>query len=195
MPTAHQIHPDRVTRADQVTQRLLLIAGNPDRVQLARQQQPHQMLGVAAIGLHAIPARPRDLARRRDHTLHATLDQLARQPIPGWAGLIRHPHRPRQTRAEPGRPRGLAVHRERLQLPGLGVQTAATIFVACTSRPTRVLAFAMAGSSYAVVGRRAGAAARQEPHPTTIVGEPATSTPRAGRSVNPYGPGVEMGCA
>ena len=34
--------------------------------------------------------------------------------------------------------------------------TAATIFAACTSKPTRVLAFAMAGSSYSVVGRRAG---------------------------------------
>jgi len=34
--------------------------------------------------------------------------------------------------------------------------TAATILVACTSRPTRLLAFAMAGSSSAIVGRRAG---------------------------------------
>ncbi len=34
--------------------------------------------------------------------------------------------------------------------------TAATIFVACTSKPTRVLAFAMAGSSYSVVDRPRG---------------------------------------
>src|SRR3954469_16019944 len=48
--------------------------------------------------------------------------------------------------------------------------TAATIFVACTSRPTRVLAFAMAGSSYAIVDRRAVPAARLKRHPTTLVG-------------------------
>ena len=33
---------------------------------------------------------------------------------------------------------------------------AATTFVACTSRPTRLLAFAMVGSSYAIVGRLRG---------------------------------------
>jgi hypothetical protein len=64
--------------------------------------------------------------------------------------------------------------------------TAATIFVACTSKPTRRLAFAMAGSSYAVVDRRGVAAARHERHPTTSVGEPAPSTPQAGRTLNPY---------
>jgi hypothetical protein len=52
--------------------------------------------------------------------------------------------------------------------------TAATIPVAGTSRPTRVLAFATAGSSSAVVERRAGPsrAATTSP-PTTVVGEPA----------------------
>src|SRR4051794_15285940 len=49
--------------------------------------------------------------------------------------------------------------------------TAATIFVACTSRPTRVLAFDMAGSSYAVVDRRAVPAARLNRHPTTLAGD------------------------
>ena len=75
---AHQIHPHRVTRADQVTQRLLLIARHPDRMQLAGQQQPDEMLGVTTVGLHPIPARARDLARRRDHTLHPALGELAR---------------------------------------------------------------------------------------------------------------------
>ena len=46
MPAAHQVHPHRIPRADQVTQRLLLIARNPDRMQLAGQQQPDEMLGV-----------------------------------------------------------------------------------------------------------------------------------------------------
>jgi hypothetical protein len=122
MPAAHQIHPHRVTCADQVPQRLFLIAGNPDRVQLSGQQQPHQMLGVSTIGLHAIPRRPRDLARRRDHALHATLGELTRQPVPGRAGLIRRPHRSWQARAERGHLRVLAAHPERLQLSSLGVQ-------------------------------------------------------------------------
>src|SRR5450432_1513681 len=58
----------------------------------------------------------------------------------------------------------------------------------------RVHVQANAGSSlrhgwflqYVIVGRHAVAAAQHEPHPTNTVGEPATSTPRAGRTVNPY---------
>jgi hypothetical protein len=73
MPAAHQIHPHAVTGADQVAQGLLLIARHPDRVQLAGQQQPYQMLGITAIGLHPIPARARDLGRRRDDALDPAL--------------------------------------------------------------------------------------------------------------------------
>jgi hypothetical protein len=119
---AHQIHPDRLASANQVTQRLLLVAGNPDRMKLAGQQQPHQVLSVTTISLHAIPGRARDLARRRDHALHATLTVIARQPVPRRTGLIRNPHPTRQPRAEPSRGRALAAHRKRLQLSGLGVQ-------------------------------------------------------------------------
>ena len=122
MPAAHQIHPHRVPRADQVTQRLLLIAGNPDRVQLSRQQQPDEMLSVTTIGLDAIAARPGDLARRRDHTLHAPPCKLPRQPIASRAGLVSHPHRPREPRAERGHLRVLAAHRERLQLSRLSIE-------------------------------------------------------------------------
>jgi hypothetical protein len=50
-----------------------------------------------------------------------------------------------------------------------------------------VLAFAMAGSSYLVVGRRAGSSrAAYKHHPTNSVGGPALSTARAGRTNNPY---------
>ena len=83
---------------------------------LPGQQQPHQMLGVTAIGLHPIPRRARDLRRRRDHALHPALRELAREPVPGRAGLIRDPHRPRQPGAEPRRLADLAAHRETLQL-------------------------------------------------------------------------------
>ena len=80
MPAAHQIHPHALARADQVTQRLLLGPRNPNRVQLAGQQQPDQQLGVTPVGLHAIPRGPGDLARRRDDALHAALRELARSP-------------------------------------------------------------------------------------------------------------------
>ena len=122
MPSSHQLHPDRVAGTNQVAQRLLLIAGDPDRVKLARQQQPHQMLGVATICLDTIPAGARDLARRRDHALHAALGELARQAVARRTGLVRHPHRLGQPRAEPGRAVSIAAHPERLQLSRLGVQ-------------------------------------------------------------------------
>ena len=58
-------------------------------------------------------------------------------------------------------------------------------FAACTSRPTRVPALAMAGSPYAIVSRRAVAAARHEVHPRNSAGGPA-STFAADWSVPPY---------
>jgi hypothetical protein len=122
VPAAHQINADRLTGTDQVTQRFLLIARNPDCVKLAGHQQPGEQLRVATIGLHAVPARARDLARRRDHTLHATLRELPREPVPCRAGLIRNARRPRQPRAEARRPNGITTHRERLQLPGLSIE-------------------------------------------------------------------------
>lgn len=161
---AHQINTDSLARPDEIAQRLLLGAGYPDRVQLARPQQPHEQLGVATIGLHAIPGRPWDLARRRDDTPHVASMKLAREPVPGRTGLIRRA-RPRQPRAQPGRLVDVTAQREELQLPGLGIEHRPTILVACTSRPTRLLAFATAGSS-AIVERRAAAtaAATTSPH-------------------------------
>jgi hypothetical protein len=112
MTGAHQIHPDRLAGADQVAQRLLLIARNPDRMQLPRQQL-HQVLRVPTIGLHPIPARARDLARRRHDALDAALGEIAREPVPSRAGLIRDPHRPRQPGAEADLPPALAWRKRR----------------------------------------------------------------------------------
>jgi hypothetical protein len=64
---AHQIAAHVLARPDQVAQRLLLAARDPDRVQSADHQQPHEPLGVTAVGLHTILRRPLDLARRRHH--------------------------------------------------------------------------------------------------------------------------------
>src|SRR5207248_5396062 len=49
--------------------------------------------------------------------------------------------------------------------------TAATIFAACTSRPTRVLAFAMAGSPIRLWAAARGPAARHDFTPTPAWGD------------------------
>ncbi len=54
--------------------------------------------------------------------------------------------------------------------------------LACTSRPTRVLAFVMAGSSSAIVERRAGATAAATTSPHDRRGGPAPSTSQAGQT-------------
>jgi hypothetical protein len=91
-------------------------------VQLAGQQQPHEMLGVATVGLDTVPRRPGDLARRRDDALDLPASKLARQPIAGRPGLIGGAHRPRQPGAQPGRLGDVAAQPEVLQLTGLRVE-------------------------------------------------------------------------
>lgn len=54
VPGAHQLDADCFAGADQVAQRFLLVARDSDRVKSARQQQPHEVLGVTTIGLYAI---------------------------------------------------------------------------------------------------------------------------------------------
>jgi hypothetical protein len=51
-----RILADRVAGAHRVAQRLLLGTRDTDRVKLAGQQQPHQLLGIAPIGVHPVPA-------------------------------------------------------------------------------------------------------------------------------------------
>ena len=100
MARAHQIAAQILTRAHQVTQRLLLLARDPDRVQAVDHQQPQHALGVAPVGLHAILRRPLDLARRRHHATDPRGAQPARQGEPGRPGLIRRARRTRQPGAE-----------------------------------------------------------------------------------------------
>src|SRR3954451_23843874 len=122
MARAHEIHADVLARADQVAQRLLIRPGDPDRVQLAGPQQPRQVLGVAAVGLDPVARRPRDLARRAHHTADAALLERARQPIARRARLIRHPHRPREPRAQAHRLAHITGQPERAHLTGLDVE-------------------------------------------------------------------------
>ena len=110
-------------------------------------------------------ARSGNLARRRDDALHTAPGELTREAIPGRPGLVGGSHR-WQPRAQPGRLADVTAQREELQLPGLGIEHRRHDLGGCTSRPTRLLAFAMAGSSSAIVERRAGAtaAATTSPH-------------------------------
>ena len=144
------------------------------------------MLGVTPIGLHPIPRRraesssaprprtPHHAARARAQA-HTPSGQPHTPPAPAAAAPRKTqqpppPHHPSQTQESS---------------PVSTSNTAATIFVACTSKPTTVLAFAMAGSSYAIVGRRAGSSRAAERPPRTT-GGPAPSTPQTGRTLNPY---------
>ena len=77
-------------------------------------------------------------------------------------------------------------HRERLQLPVSASKTAATIFVACTSRPTRDLAFAMAGSSIFGCGPPRGCSRAAEHHPHNAWGTGPFYRPSR-TTDNPYG--------
>ena len=162
--------------------------GYPDRVQLAREQQPDEMLGVTTIGLHPVPGRARDLRRRRDHALHPPLRELAREHVPGRAGLVRDPDRPRQPSAEPGRRRVLAVHRKRPQLARLGVQHRRDDL-------RRVHVQTDEGSSlrhgwFLLCGcgpPRGVPPARHQLHPHEHRGGTGPSTAQAGQTDNPYG--------
>jgi hypothetical protein len=153
---AHQIQPQRLPGANEITQRFLLRARDADRVQLAGEQQPDEMLGVTPIGLDLVSGRARDLRRRRDHALHAPLRELRASTYPvGPASYATLTGRGRPAQ-NPAAARTSPFIANAFNSPVSASSTAATIFAACTSKPTRVLAFAMAGSSYPVVGRRAG---------------------------------------
>ena len=190
MLSARQIHPQHLARADQITQRLLLGARDPDRVQLAGEQQPHQVLSVTAIVLDPVPARTRNLRRRRDNTLDPALGQLTRQRVPRRARLIRHPDRPRQTRAERRRTPVLPVHPKELQLTRLSIKDR-------RDNLRRVHVQTDEGSSlrhgwFLLCG--CGPPRGYQPRgtnitPTNTMGEPAPSTAHSGRTDTPYGLG------
>lgn len=58
------------------------------RMQLAGEQQAHQVLGVAAVGLDLLGRPARDLARRRDHALDPRTVERAGKPIARRPRLI-----------------------------------------------------------------------------------------------------------
>ena len=111
MPAAHQVEPDLLARPGQVPRGLEARRRDRDRCQRAGHQLTQQQVGVAAIGLVAIPGRTRRL-RRRDHlTIDPRRHRRAIQPEPGRAP-------PRSTRApaqatQPATQRPAPPHRYR----------------------------------------------------------------------------------
>ena len=96
MAGTHQIAAQILPGTHQIAQRLLPQTRNRDRMQLTRGQQPHQALGVTAIGLDAITRPARDQPRRTHHTLDPGRRQPPRQHKTRRPGLIGRPHRARQ---------------------------------------------------------------------------------------------------
>src|SRR3954452_9408057 len=154
---SHQIQAQCLPGANEIAQRLFFGARDADRVQLAGEQQPDEMLSVAALVLDLVAGRARDLRRRRDHTFDPALRELARERVPSRTRLVGGPDRSRQSGAQGRRTAFSPLSTNIPSSPVSASRTAATILVACTSRPTRDLALAMAGSSYAVVDAARGA--------------------------------------
>jgi len=181
---AHQIDADRFSGADEIAQRLLLVAGHADRLQLAGQQQPDEVLGVAAVGLHAVPRRARDLARRRDHAVHAAPGELARQSVPGRPRLIGGTDRTGQPGAQPGRLGRVTTHREPRQFPGLRVEhrrhdLRGVHVQTDESSSLRHGRFLLCGC-----GSQRGASRAAETSPHDRNGGPAPSTTGAGQTIH-----------
>jgi hypothetical protein len=83
----------------QIAQALRLHGRDRHAVKLAGDQQTHQPLRVALIGLHAIRRPPRDQPRRAHQTVHPGRLQPTREREPGRPRLIRRaPDQPGQPR-------------------------------------------------------------------------------------------------
>jgi hypothetical protein len=98
---AHQVAAAVFDRADHVAELLVGDAGHIREPQLASREQPREPLGVALVGLDAVPGRAGHLARGDDADVDAALGRRACQPEPGRPGLIGRPDLARQRRQEP----------------------------------------------------------------------------------------------
>jgi hypothetical protein len=97
---AHEVAAEVFAGADQVAQRFFFDGRHRHRVQLAGDQQPHQALGVALIGLDAIARPARNTSRRAHHDLDSCGLEAPSQREPRGPGFICRPHRTRQARRE-----------------------------------------------------------------------------------------------
>jgi hypothetical protein len=119
---SHQIQAQCLPGANEIAQRLFFGARDADRVQLAGEQQPDEMLSVAAIVLDFLAGRARDLRRRRDYTFDPAPRELPRERVPSRARLLGGPDRSRQSGAQGRRTGVLAVEHEHPKLARVGVK-------------------------------------------------------------------------
>ena len=117
----HQVAANVLAGADQIAHRLFGRRRHPDSVQAADHQQPHQPLGVAAVGIDPILGGALDLARGGHRALNAPRRKCPRQPEAGRAGLIGDPHWCRQSGAELRHLLGHSTHSLHRQLARLRV--------------------------------------------------------------------------
>jgi hypothetical protein len=108
---SHQVLAHVFTGSDEVAKRLLGRPGDADRVKPSGHQQPDEVLGVAAVGLHLLGRAAWDLARCCDHALDPGFAQGPGEPIAGRAGLIGRFHRSLERARQPHHRRTLAPER------------------------------------------------------------------------------------
>jgi hypothetical protein len=100
MAGPHKVTADVLAGADQVAHRLLGGSRDADGMQAADHQQPHEPLGIAAVGLDPVLGRALDLSRGRHRAFDTPRRQLPSQPEARWPCLIGDPHGRRQPGAE-----------------------------------------------------------------------------------------------
>ncbi len=145
----HQIATEIVDRAYQITEALIRGRRHEREPQFPGGQQPHEADRIAAVGLDPVPRTFRDRPGRHDLHHDPSLARRAHQPEPGRPGLVDRTH-PRSELPQEPRPTALAPTRNRRSRssPLPRSSTAACVWRACTSRPTRHVAFTdMVGSS------------------------------------------------
>ena len=120
---AHQIQPQRLPRANEITQRFLLGARDADLVKLAGQQQPRRCCSASRASVLTLSPVARGIFDGAA-TTHSTRRFVSSRARPYPVGPASYATRTgsRQTGAEPGRRQCVALHRKRLQLARVGVQ-------------------------------------------------------------------------
>src|SRR5664280_1611219 len=77
-----------VTGANEIAHRFILRIGDIDAGEFARAIKPRQLIGIAAIGLHAVTGLARNFGWRHDNTLDTMTANEAAERITAWPGLV-----------------------------------------------------------------------------------------------------------
>src|SRR5450755_2642890 len=147
MASSHQIHPDRVAGADQVAQRPSSSPGTLTACSLpANNNRTRCSASRRSVFTRSPLARGILLGAATTHSTPRLASSRARSYPVGPASYATRTGRAKPAQ-NPAAPSASPLIENVCSCPVSASRTAATIFVACTSKPTRLLAFAMAGSS------------------------------------------------